>query len=806
MAKPSWILALQQAGAAFLAVCGVLLSGCGPGDVESDLVKDLVPQYNVGGTVSGLTGGGLVLQDNGGDNLSVPSDGSFMFSASLTSGSDYAVTVLTQPSNPSQTCTVTNGSGKVTSNTTTVQVSCAAAAGNSATEPPDAVLSEVQGQWLQIVQQGGDFTSAMAQYLQSLPALSNVTEEPDGSVSAQFSDGQLLIVAHNRALTIDATSSSDLQAKGARAPSTPAAEPRARDAAAARDDAAAASAAIRMPNKTAVIAQGFGSLDDSTVALTSDITQWLNTAGYSAVALPSATTPQMLRTAVQGVDLFLYTGHGGLGSTQQGPTAGNVYALSTSVVTSNYMSGLPPVPAQTADDAADFANGRLVYMIDDVGSDPTTGVSLPGTFWAITGAFVEKYMSFNSGSLVVINACSSATGVAISQGFPASFQTAGTYVGWTGTTSDLGNDRIRYLFDRLLGEVPGVSRTDVTPESPVQRAFNLSAVLQYMTAQGLIPLNQTGTSPTTADGNLVSLGPNDAILAPSIAFISTNEIADQLDIAGIFDPSQQQNASITIGGENCPITTWDATYAICTLPGPTSEGAVIVSVNGIQSNAVELTSWRGAFTYQVTGQGSQQATAILNLHWRADAHNWRLAPGTTPQHYDFAADFAQDSTASWTASGSQTVIPPPPGPSQTVTLAGGGNIPWAPASTGLLYFAGYVIIDPASGTQWTTIVGEAPLVVSGNGCTAGPYNLLISTPEALQSVSWYASPPPLGNTQVVGQAVPLALDATYDLLPSALSNTYEAGCPFALLAGNQPWKLSWLMISPTNPPDPNAAQ
>ena len=67
--------------------------------------------YTVGGTVSGLAGSGLVLQNNGGDDLSILSNGSFSFKTSLTSGTAYAITVKTQPANPSQTCTVSNGSG-----------------------------------------------------------------------------------------------------------------------------------------------------------------------------------------------------------------------------------------------------------------------------------------------------------------------------------------------------------------------------------------------------------------------------------------------------------------------------------------------------------------------------------------------------------------------------------------------------------------------------------------------------------------------------------------------------------------------
>lgn len=83
--------------------------------------------YTVGGTVSGLTGTGLVLKDNGGDSLTVPSGAtSFTFATAVAKNGAYAVTVGTQPSNPSQTCTVTKGTGTATANVTDVAVSCTA--------------------------------------------------------------------------------------------------------------------------------------------------------------------------------------------------------------------------------------------------------------------------------------------------------------------------------------------------------------------------------------------------------------------------------------------------------------------------------------------------------------------------------------------------------------------------------------------------------------------------------------------------------------------------------------------------------
>src|ERR1019366_5651528 len=75
------------------------------------------------GTVTGLVGSGLGLQNNLANNQPVSANGPFTFSVPLTTGSPYSVTVLSSPGG--QSCTVTNGSGVVSSaNITNVQVSC----------------------------------------------------------------------------------------------------------------------------------------------------------------------------------------------------------------------------------------------------------------------------------------------------------------------------------------------------------------------------------------------------------------------------------------------------------------------------------------------------------------------------------------------------------------------------------------------------------------------------------------------------------------------------------------------------------
>jgi len=81
--------------------------------------------FTVGVTVSGISGSGLVLQMNSGDNLNISTNGQFVFPNKLPSGAAYAVTVASQPSLPIQICTVANGSGVIgDGNITAVAVTC----------------------------------------------------------------------------------------------------------------------------------------------------------------------------------------------------------------------------------------------------------------------------------------------------------------------------------------------------------------------------------------------------------------------------------------------------------------------------------------------------------------------------------------------------------------------------------------------------------------------------------------------------------------------------------------------------------
>lgn len=89
----------------------------------------VIPTYTVGGTITDLIGSGLALRLNGDTsapfNIAV-ADGArtFRFGAQLTEGMPYTVTIVTQPSNPTQTCEIANGQWLANSNDSSVAITC----------------------------------------------------------------------------------------------------------------------------------------------------------------------------------------------------------------------------------------------------------------------------------------------------------------------------------------------------------------------------------------------------------------------------------------------------------------------------------------------------------------------------------------------------------------------------------------------------------------------------------------------------------------------------------------------------------
>lgn len=106
------------------ALCAAVLAACGGGGGGGDDGGGGSTTYTVGGRVDGLTGTGLVLQNNGGNNLSISAAGAFQFTQAVAQGAAYNVTVSTQPAG--QACAVANGTGTANAAVNNIVVTCSA--------------------------------------------------------------------------------------------------------------------------------------------------------------------------------------------------------------------------------------------------------------------------------------------------------------------------------------------------------------------------------------------------------------------------------------------------------------------------------------------------------------------------------------------------------------------------------------------------------------------------------------------------------------------------------------------------------
>ena len=107
-------------------ICEVA-NGTGSVDSNSDSIIAVtvacVTTSSVGGTVSGLAAGTSVTLSNGTVLLPLAANGPFTFPGTLAFGTDYDVTVATQPLG--QTCRIANGVGSVTADSlTALAVTC----------------------------------------------------------------------------------------------------------------------------------------------------------------------------------------------------------------------------------------------------------------------------------------------------------------------------------------------------------------------------------------------------------------------------------------------------------------------------------------------------------------------------------------------------------------------------------------------------------------------------------------------------------------------------------------------------------
>lgn len=154
-----------------LALTTMTLTGCNGGSSATTsptpvtpLLTSVPPSYTIGGTATGFgSSTQLTLQDNGGDDLTLTTGGSFTFPTKLAIGAGYNVTVKTQPTDGSL-FGITYGSGTVGSSpitnvtlspiTLTVLHSFAGSAADGS-GPTGSLIQGTDGAFYGMTQQGG---------------------------------------------------------------------------------------------------------------------------------------------------------------------------------------------------------------------------------------------------------------------------------------------------------------------------------------------------------------------------------------------------------------------------------------------------------------------------------------------------------------------------------------------------------------------------------------------------------------------------------------------------------------------------
>ena len=95
-----------------LLLTGTLaLSGC-----SASAIGGTAPPTNnlvIEGSVTGLLGSGMVLQNNGASDLTVSAPANNFLFTGISEKSSYTISIKAQPTVPSQTCSITNGAGKI---------------------------------------------------------------------------------------------------------------------------------------------------------------------------------------------------------------------------------------------------------------------------------------------------------------------------------------------------------------------------------------------------------------------------------------------------------------------------------------------------------------------------------------------------------------------------------------------------------------------------------------------------------------------------------------------------------------------
>ncbi|MBK9115344.1 MAG: hypothetical protein IPM22_06820 [Betaproteobacteria bacterium] len=348
---------------------------------------------------------------------------------------------------------------------------------------------------------------------------------------------------------------------------------------------------------------------------------------------------------VKGAGFFYFNGHGGQVQNKL-PDPTGLDAWIYAAITSELADGRPDAAIDALlkkGPALVIASAWNGYTLESDGSH----LPLTGKFYGITRHFVSNFMHFESDSVVFINACGSAD-----NGFIKAFHDAGAgvYLGWVDAVTPEGAafTSAPYMVDRLVG-----ANAYPLKESPPQRPFPLDKVVADMARKGLKQDSKSGS----ALGVYPNAGSTaQPILAPSIQYVTVDEWEGLLTLTGDFG---SPTPKVTVGGRELNLKQWSNSKIVAELPssGAGSSGDVIVEVQGIRSNARQLTKWTIPLAYQWLDWERKKGLKIEGdgkVIFRADVGGYRLEPAEQPRYLVRGGVSNRESSLKVTASGTHS--------------------------------------------------------------------------------------------------------------------------------------------------------
>jgi hypothetical protein len=359
-------------------------------------------------------------------------------------------------------------------------------------------------------------------------------------------------------------------------------------------------------------------------------------------------------------------------------THGVVYTPSSGAtkVQYNWLSDTEITDANNLKYALDLLGHRIHYAGYLYNPDTTT-VSAGNTanlgLYTFAPEFLTAHLTFNAGAIVDNESCYGQN-PAIAQAVQKTLQNAGvgTYMGWDNTVDGADADETdAFLFDRLLGEEHTTGLTTlVKPRPQLQRPFPFSDVLSAMAHEVRDPVTQDALAGNTyVQGIPSGDNPNPVVnfLLSSLADNSTSDLVEYSmpSISNLVVVEAAGGGTLRVNGNFPAIpgkgqlvdasgtyalspTAWSKTQIQFSLP-PGGNGAAglvtIFTADGIPSNAVPLTEWKGQLFVAVNnvlsnmngiaGSGSGTIATTTNLDFRADVHPVVTTIDTPPVPQNF---------------------------------------------------------------------------------------------------------------------------------------------------------------------------